>query len=289
MKYDIDSLFHRPSFITGVSGKVGELVFYMRNGRQCARAHVVPANPRTEGQETRRSLFGAAVRRWQALEDDERGKWNARAAKMPCSGYNLFIRDYMRRTTDAARAFHASRGVAELAEKGNGTETTEAQRHGEKRKDPRHEVEGRPVRARMPSTGLCRGRILQAESPASPAHEARLLPRLRSVHALGVFLFRKRKTRSPRMAPACKDGARSYGTASALSHAEPRRSRRKSLWIIVPRPSGNTIRGNHRFHSTTQARDLLAMMYCHQSSVSLWMPCAVIRHSSAPPRLRVSA
>ncbi|MBP7586021.1 MAG: hypothetical protein KBA61_18400 [Spirochaetes bacterium] len=220
MKYDIDSLFHRPSFITGVSGKVGELVFYMRNGRQCARAHVVPANPRTEGQETRRSLFGAAVRRWQALEDDERGKWNARAAKMPCSGYNLFIRDYMRRTTDAARAFHASRGVAELAEKGNGKETTEAQWHGEKRKDPRHEVEGRPVRARMPSTGLSRGRILQAESPASPAHEARL--------SLGVFLFRKRKTRSPRMAPACKDGARSDSRAKALSHMETRRPRIKA-------------------------------------------------------------
>ncbi len=197
MKYDIDSMFHRPSFITGVSGKVGELVFYMRNGRQCARAHVVPANPHTEGQETRRSLFGAAVRRWQALEDDERGKWNARAAKMPCSGYNLFIRDYMRGNADTDIDHALSHAEPRSSRRTSTTKKPQRLRGTEKNVKTRvTDDEGGPMRTRMSFSGPCGISFVRGESPAPPAHEARLLPRLRSVHALGVFLFRKRKTRS---------------------------------------------------------------------------------------------
>ncbi len=77
------------------------------------------------------------------------------------------------------------------------------------------------MRTRTSFSGPCGVSLVRGESPASPAFEARL--------SLGVFLFRKRKTRSSRMAPACKNGARSIIPAgdrraalaiTVLSHEE---------------------------------------------------------------------
>jgi hypothetical protein len=77
--------------ITEARGRMGGLVFYMRNGRICARKHVIPANPRTKTQQSGRTRFAAAVRRWRLLDHHGRETWNRRARHMNMSGYNLFI------------------------------------------------------------------------------------------------------------------------------------------------------------------------------------------------------
>ncbi len=83
--------------ITEVRGRMGGQVYYMRNGRICARKHVIPANPRTRAQQGGRTRFATAVRRWRALDDRARETWNRRARQMNMSGYNLFISREMNR------------------------------------------------------------------------------------------------------------------------------------------------------------------------------------------------
>lgn len=102
MNYDIIDMLITSCVIEGLSGRLGDNVFYMRGGKICARRHVIPANPRTKRQQARRGVFAAAVRRWRSLTDAARMEWNGRAGKLKCSGYNLFIRDYLRRTAEAA-------------------------------------------------------------------------------------------------------------------------------------------------------------------------------------------
>lgn len=97
MKYDIQKLFNCHSVFTGLSGKLGNYVFYMRNDRICARIYLVPANPRTARQQARRLKFAEAVRYWRGLDDTDRAAWNVRARKKRRTGYNLFIGEWMRR------------------------------------------------------------------------------------------------------------------------------------------------------------------------------------------------
>jgi hypothetical protein len=42
------------------SGRSGDWVYYVRNGKQCRRRYVVPKDPRTAKQLERRTAFGAA-------------------------------------------------------------------------------------------------------------------------------------------------------------------------------------------------------------------------------------
>ncbi len=82
--------------IRSIHGRIGNMVFYFRNGRQCVRIHVIPRNPDTEAQRIIRRVFGDAVRSWQAMTDDERYVFNRKARYMTVSGYNLYISEYMR-------------------------------------------------------------------------------------------------------------------------------------------------------------------------------------------------
>ena len=94
---NIPDLIETPGgIVQEVRGRMGGTVYYVRNGRQCARTHVEPANPRTRDQQKGRTRFAHAVRRWRALDECRRQVWNNRAKRMNMSGYNLFISSEMR-------------------------------------------------------------------------------------------------------------------------------------------------------------------------------------------------
>jgi hypothetical protein len=66
------------------SGRCGEYVYYMRQGRQCWRHYVVPKDPRTARQQLSRKAFSAASRMWSQdgpLTEAERDAWYADGAK----------------------------------------------------------------------------------------------------------------------------------------------------------------------------------------------------------------
>ena len=81
--------------IRSASGRMGDLVFYTAYSRQLARRYVIPRNPDTPAQNTVRSRFKDAVRRWQSLDDRKKALWREKAAGSASSGYNLFIREYL--------------------------------------------------------------------------------------------------------------------------------------------------------------------------------------------------
>jgi hypothetical protein len=71
-------------------------VYYVRKGTLCARARVIPGNPRTKRQQAGRGRFAESVRRWQGLDREGRDHWNERARGLNMSGYNLFISHQMK-------------------------------------------------------------------------------------------------------------------------------------------------------------------------------------------------
>ena len=90
-------------FITGVSGRLGDRVFYTRNGKIRSRRHVIPRNPRTRKQQAGRSRFAGAVRAWRELDEEARADWKRRAARHRRTGYNFFIAEYLAGADNASR------------------------------------------------------------------------------------------------------------------------------------------------------------------------------------------
>lgn len=94
--------------LTGKARSDGQLVVYQRAAKGFGnlrgaggqdlqlRAYVAPANPQTPAQTLNRQRHAAATAAWQALPPEERASWNARAARQPRSGFNLFVRAYRR-------------------------------------------------------------------------------------------------------------------------------------------------------------------------------------------------
>lgn len=54
-----------------------------------------PTNPRTELQQSKRMKFAEAVAAWQAMNEDQRAPYKARAVRHSRRGRNLFIQEYM--------------------------------------------------------------------------------------------------------------------------------------------------------------------------------------------------
>jgi len=84
------------SFLTEISGRLGNVVFYNSYGREYLRVYVKPENPDTDKQKTVRKTFGDAVRSWQSLPDEQKQKYNKKARRLSLSGYNLYISIYMK-------------------------------------------------------------------------------------------------------------------------------------------------------------------------------------------------
>jgi hypothetical protein len=87
--------------INSISGRIGNVVFYCRYGKQCVRVHVIPRNPDTEAQRIVRRAFGDAVRAWQSLSPDEQYDYTRKSRHLNMSGYNLYISIYLKRIMHA--------------------------------------------------------------------------------------------------------------------------------------------------------------------------------------------
>ena len=53
-------------------------------------------NPRTEAQQANRQKFADAVAAWQGLTSEQKNQYNIKAKGRHMSGYNLFLREYLK-------------------------------------------------------------------------------------------------------------------------------------------------------------------------------------------------
>ena len=79
------------------SGNIGNIVFYERYKNMYARVYVTPRNPDTEKQRANRNLFRDAMNEWKFLSTEEKYRYNKRARRLPMTGHNLFISEYMKK------------------------------------------------------------------------------------------------------------------------------------------------------------------------------------------------
>ena len=84
------------AIIQSMSGRMGDRVFYRRNGRCFVRTYVKPDDPRTEKQAGRRDAFARLVTGWREIDETERDEWRRRARRKNMSGYNLYISEGMK-------------------------------------------------------------------------------------------------------------------------------------------------------------------------------------------------
>ena len=82
--------------IKSMSGRMGNVVFYTRNGRCFARTYVKPNDPCTKKQAGRRDSFARLVTGWRETDETERDEWRQRARRKNMSGYNLYISEGMK-------------------------------------------------------------------------------------------------------------------------------------------------------------------------------------------------
>lgn len=88
----------------GISGRLGDCVFYHCGQTRCVRRYVKPANPDTESQRQRRILFGAAIRSWQMLPESGKRQWHQQAADKNRNGYNYYVSEFMKNQTECIRS-----------------------------------------------------------------------------------------------------------------------------------------------------------------------------------------
>jgi hypothetical protein len=84
------------------SGKIGTMVSYQTRFGQIQRRYVIPRDPHTTIQTTRRKAMGRARFLWRTITDEQRADWNATAGGArtrrylnqsgPLSGYLLFVK-----------------------------------------------------------------------------------------------------------------------------------------------------------------------------------------------------
>lgn len=85
---------------SGFSKKMGNLVFFERNGVLVVREHVVPRDPKTPAQRAVRAAFRTLIACWKGLDAERRGSWNAHARKGRMTGYNLFLKRNLARVRE---------------------------------------------------------------------------------------------------------------------------------------------------------------------------------------------
>jgi len=91
MKYVIKDILPLTSIVKAAWGRFGNYVFYMRNGKICARIYIVPPNPNSKRQKKDRRLFAKAVKDWQLLDEEEKQMWKGVAKTLKKRGYNLYL------------------------------------------------------------------------------------------------------------------------------------------------------------------------------------------------------
>jgi hypothetical protein len=86
-----------PLFSLGASGQIAKTLVYMTwKGIDDVREYVIPANPKTAGQQTQRGYFTAAVEDWHTdgFTAVDVAAWNlyALAQKVAASGFNMLVK-----------------------------------------------------------------------------------------------------------------------------------------------------------------------------------------------------
>ena len=95
---------HLTATIKGITGRIGNLVFYEWDGDTFVRPRVRQRDPKSPLQLDLRDAFGRGVRAWQALPDAEKAQWNRRAHKRRTTGYHAYLSVYMRNRWDRAES-----------------------------------------------------------------------------------------------------------------------------------------------------------------------------------------
>lgn len=67
----------------------------LRGRRSIKMVFYSPTNPRTPAQQANRQRMVQGVPAWLALTDEQKAVYNERAKKLPFSGYNLFMREFV--------------------------------------------------------------------------------------------------------------------------------------------------------------------------------------------------
>jgi len=78
-----------------IVGKLGDRVYYYRDGELVDRAYFIPVQPGTDGQRAWWNQFRRGVRSWQALSPAEKDPYNQRAKRFRFSGFNLYMREWL--------------------------------------------------------------------------------------------------------------------------------------------------------------------------------------------------
>lgn len=79
---------HRTKFLVKGEKETGEL--YIRKSK-----FYIPSNPKTESQQSRRSIFADGVSGWQSLSEDEKNIYRKKAEGLRMSGFNFYMREYL--------------------------------------------------------------------------------------------------------------------------------------------------------------------------------------------------
>lgn len=82
--------------ISSISGRLGNLVFFSRYGKQYVRSYVIPGNPKSISQQRNRSSFANAVKSWQSLAPEEKEEWCSLAQGKGSTGYHYYLSMYMK-------------------------------------------------------------------------------------------------------------------------------------------------------------------------------------------------
>ncbi len=132
-----------------LSGRFGDYVYFVRNGKQFRRRYVVPTDRRTPGQLRTRATFGAAAKYWShsdQLTDQERQAWETAANQVqsrprleqsgPLTGQQYFVGcackgQFGMRNADCGMKRLAQAQAGPQAARGQGLRrTTPEPRHG---------------------------------------------------------------------------------------------------------------------------------------------------------------
>jgi hypothetical protein len=84
------------SYLASISGKADGLVHYSIGRKTYARKYVIPRNPRSEAQQSNRSLFAEAMAVWKTLGEDDKKQYRKKVMGTSMHGHNLFISRYIK-------------------------------------------------------------------------------------------------------------------------------------------------------------------------------------------------
>lgn len=82
-----------------LNGKVGDKVYWEKDGELISRSFFIPVQPGTGAQLTWWNVFKQGVVNWQGLTPVQKDTYNTRAKRYQMSGFNLYMREYLKSQT----------------------------------------------------------------------------------------------------------------------------------------------------------------------------------------------